>query len=154
MGAGTWESHHAITSLIYRYTEYVDAGAHQKVGELLSRATLATATAGGRTHQVAGAAAIADLYRQTNKLYPGGTPLTRHLCGNVLVDIDEGSGTASASSAYVVFQASPNVPLQPIVAGRYEDRFARTDGEWHFIDRLIHVGQVGNLSDHLSIILE
>ncbi|MGQ0824985.1 MAG: hypothetical protein ACT4OX_08165 [Actinomycetota bacterium] len=27
MGAGTWESHHAITMLLFRYAEYVDAAA-------------------------------------------------------------------------------------------------------------------------------
>jgi hypothetical protein len=40
-------------------------------------------------------------------------------------------------------------PLQPIVAGRYLDRFARVDGAWRFAERRILVDLVGDLSRHL-----
>ena len=51
----------------------------------------------------------------------------------------------------MVFQATPSVPLQPIVTGRYRDRFERVDGEWRFAEREMGVEQFGDVSDHLLI---
>ena len=42
------------------------------------------------------------------------------------------------------------VPLQPIVTGRYRDRFARVDGAWRFARRHIIVDHVGEVRDHLK----
>ena len=39
--------------------------------------------------------------------------------------------------------------LQPILAGRYHDRFACEGGAWHFVARLIHLDLRGELSEHL-----
>ena len=46
-------------------------------------------------------------------------------------------------------QATPDLPLQPIVTGRYHDRFARTDGAWHFVERHMLLEHVGNVGQHL-----
>lgn len=151
MGAGTWESHHAITSLIYRYTELIDAADFDGLGELFARGEIGS-TAGGKPRKgLRGADAVRNLYASSNKVHGDGTLRTRHVCCNVIVEIDEDADIATARSAYVVFQATEKLPLQPIVAGRYEDRFARRDGAWHFTERLIHVDQVGDLSQHLNI---
>ena len=40
-------------------------------------------------------------------------------------------------------------PLQPIIAGRYSDRFERVDGVWRFSERIIHPELYGDLSHHL-----
>ena len=49
-----------------------------------------------------------------------------------------------------MLQATKDVPLQPIVAGRYRDRFERSAGKWHFAEREMSVEQVGDVSDHLA----
>ena len=67
-----------------------------------------------------------------------------------MVDIDEAADRATARSYYVVLQATPKLPFQPIAGGRYDDRFERVDGTWRFADRLIHVDQIGDMSEHLS----
>ncbi len=56
----------------------------------------------------------------------------------------------TARSAYVVFQATDGLPLQPIVSGRYLDRFAGTAEGWAFTERTITVDLVGDLSHHLA----
>lgn len=147
MGAGTWESHHAITALCYRYAELMDAADYDGLAELFADAELSNE---GFPGALRGGAAIADLYRRTNRVHPDGTLRTRHLTSNLAIDIDEAAGTATARSAFVVFQQTPALPLQPIVTGRYRDRFARTDSTWRFAARHILVDHVGDVSEHLT----
>jgi 3-phenylpropionate/cinnamic acid dioxygenase small subunit len=149
--AGTWESHHAITALMYRYTEYIDAADFDAIADLFADAIL---TNEGVDGEIRGGAAIGRLYRSTNKVHDDGTLRTRHLTANVLVDIDEDAGNASARSSFVVFQGTATLSLQPIVTGRYRDRFTRPDGEWRFAQRHIVVDHVGDVHEHLAIDLD
>ena len=149
MPAGTWESHHAITTLMYRYAECIDAA---------DFAGLAALFAHGRIRSSSGPAGsgwsgdeVRQFYSRTNRVHEDGTLRTRHLNANAIVDIDEASGTARVRSTYVVLQATKKLPFQPIVGGRYEDRFERVDGAWRWAERLIHVDQVGDVSEHLAL---
>jgi 3-phenylpropionate/cinnamic acid dioxygenase small subunit len=147
MGAGTWESHHAITTLMFRYAEYVDAADFDAIAGLFADAVV---TNEGVDGEIAGGEAIKQLYVSTNKVHDDGTLRTRHLTANVAVDIEESAGTATARSSFVVFQQTPNLPLQPIVTGRYRDRFARADRGWRFAQRHIIVDHVGDVREHLT----
>ena len=133
---------------MYRYAECVDAADFDGIGALFARGEI---TNRGVPGAIVGADAVAALYRTTNKVHADGTLLTRHLTTNVVIDIDEEADVADSRSSFVVFQATPTVPLQPIVTGRYQDRFERVDGAWGFARREMSVGQVGDVSDHLLI---
>ena len=135
----------AITGLLYRYAELVDAGDFDGVGELLGRA----AFGGARTPAVTGAANIAALFGMTTRRFACGTPRTRHLVLNPIVEVD--GDTATARSTFCVVQATERIPLQPIVVGRYYDRFARNGEGWHFTERIADLEMVGEVSDHLLI---
>lgn len=134
----------AITELIYRYAELIDAGDFGGLGELLSRA----AFGGPRTPTVSGADNIAALFAMTTRRFGDGTPKTRHLVLNPIVALD--GDIATGRSTFCVVQATDRIALQPIVVGRYYDRFARDpiDG-WHFTERIADVEMVGDVSDHL-----
>ena len=82
------------------------------------------------------------------RLYEG-NPRTRHLTTNVAVEVDEDAGTGLARSYFVVLQQTPELPLQPIVSGRYRDRFERVDGVWRFAERRVRTDHMGDLSAHL-----
>ena len=151
VSVGEWSSYHAITTLMFRYAEYVDAADFEGIGALFAHGEMTTR---GMKGAIVGADAVRDLYVHSNKVHENGTLLTRHLTTNVVVDIDEGHNRAESRSTFVVFQATPTVPLQPIVTGRYRDRFARIDGDWWFAQREMDVGQIGNVSDHLLIDLD
>jgi 3-phenylpropionate/cinnamic acid dioxygenase small subunit len=147
--AGRFESHHAITTLMYRYAECIDRADFDG---------LATLFAHGRIRSSAGPAGsgwsgaeVRDFYAGTNKVHEDGTLRTRHLNANPITDIDEEAGVAEVRSTYVVLQATAKLPFQPIVGGRYEDRFERVDGAWRWAERLIHVDQVGDVSEHLNL---
>ncbi|MET0757029.1 MAG: nuclear transport factor 2 family protein [Mycobacterium sp.] len=138
----------AITELLYRYAELVDAGDFDGVGRLLGRATFA----GTRSSEVSGAAAIAALFAKTTRRFPDfGTPRTRHLVLNPVVELTA-ERTATARSTFCVVQATDTVSLQPIVVGRYFDSFScdPTDpAGWYFTERRVDVEMVGDVSAHL-----
>lgn len=149
MGAGTWESHHAISGLMFRYAECVDSANFDGLSQLFAQGRMTSTSAadegGGMTGEQVG-----RFYAATNRVHSNGTLCTRHLATNVQIDIDEALDRATARSYYVVFQATEKLPFQPIVGGRYEDRFERTGGEWHFAERKVIVDQIGNMAEHLS----
>jgi len=147
MSAGTWESHHAITALMFRYAECVDGADFSGIAALFADGRI---TNEGVEGAIVGSDAVRKLYERTNRVHDDGTTRTRHVNSNVIVDIDEAAGRASARSSFVVFQQTPALPLQPIVSGRYRDTFARSGAEWHFECRHILVDHVGDVREHLT----
>jgi 3-phenylpropionate/cinnamic acid dioxygenase small subunit len=138
------DDHRAIERLLYRYADLVDAGDFAGVGALFTRGQIITA--GGT---VAGAAAVQAMYESYTRRYDCGTPRTQHLMGNVCIEVDADRCGARASLRFTVFQALPDFPLQAIIAGRYQDRFERDKGGWHFVERTIQPELAGDLSRHL-----
>ena len=149
MGAGTWESHHAISSLMFRYAECVDQADFDGLAALFAHGRIRSSSGSEQEMGMRGEA-IGRFYASTNRVHPDGTLRTRHLTTNVRIDVDEAAHAATARSYYLVLQATPKLPFQPIAGGRYEDRFERVDGTWRFADRLIHVDQIGDMSEHLT----
>lgn len=137
-----------ILRLLYLYAERVDAGDFDGIADLFAEAEL---YAGQPMQVFRGHAAITGLYRRSTRCHADGTPRTRHLVCNPVIDLDDNGLGASCRSTFVVLQATPELPLQAIIAGRYHDRFACTEGRWHFTRREMHPELAGNLSQHLLI---
>jgi hypothetical protein len=68
-------------------------------------------------------------------MYPDGTPRTKHVTTNAIVEFDAEETTATCRSYYTVFQQVDDQPLQPIIVGRYHDRFELVDGAWRWAER-------------------
>ena len=79
--------------------------------------------------------------------YEDGTPRTKHVISNLTVEL--AGDTATSRCYFTVLQAAPDGPLVAILAGRYHDRFERVDGQWRFVDRLIHPDLFGDLGGHM-----
>lgn len=140
----------AIANLLYRYAEMIDAGRFEELAdELFSHAEFVVAPP---PSPAIDGRAMARLIARTTIRHADGTPRTRHVVTNPIVDVDEGTGTASCRSCYTVFQQTETLPLQAIVAGRYHDHFRRVDGEWRFSQRdYTMIDMVGDISQHLRI---
>lgn len=141
---GPPSSYAAIQKLIATYAELVDGGDFAAVAMLLADASFT-----GGAGSVSGRDAIEKMLRDSLIVYDDGTPRTKHITTNVAIEIDEHAGTAVSRSYFTVLQALPDLPLQPIVSGRYQDRFARRDGRWCFVERRVRTDLVGDLSRHL-----
>ncbi len=143
------ESFYAITNLLYGYGERIDAGDFAGIGELLADARVSDES--GRL-DIRGTEAVRHLYEATTRLYPDtGTPKTKHVITNPIVEIDEARGSAECRSQYTVFQQTDTLPLQPIITGRYHHRFERVEGAWKITAHRFFVDLVGDISQHLLV---
>lgn len=142
----------AITNLLYRYAELVDAGDFDALSDMFADADyMMRGSTPLRGPQVGGA------MKATVKVYDG-TPRTRHVMTNAIVEVADDGATAAARSSFTVFQATDGFPLQPILIGGYHDTFinhgVNTGGGsagWRFSRREIHVDLVGDTSHHVRI---
>ena len=136
-----------ICNLLYRYAEAIDEGRLEDAAALFLHARIQTGAAGPLD-----ADGVLALWQRILVIHPCGTPRTRHLVTNPILDIDEAGGSARVSSCFTVLQATDDFPLQIIASGRYHDRFARIDGQWWFVERdYRQLDFTGDLSRHLRV---
>lgn len=137
----------AIPNLVATYAERIDLGDFAGVAELFTHATI---TVEENDVVVAGKDDVQAMYEQWTRRYPdNGTPHTRHVTTNLILDVDDDAGTGTCRSYITVFQRTDVLPLQPILAGRYHDRFERVDGAWRFAHRHMINDYLGDLSQHM-----
>jgi 3-phenylpropionate/cinnamic acid dioxygenase small subunit len=136
----------SIENLIYSYAGFVDDGDIGSVAGLFRDAVIGV---DGMEDGLRGQEKIEALLRSTIRLHDDGTPRTKHVTTNVLIEVADDETTATARSYFTVFQAVDGLGLQPIVAGRYRDRFACSDGRWHFVERRFTTDLIGDISRHL-----
>lgn len=137
-----------IQNLLHRYSDAVDKGDFAYVGAMFEHADVYFP--GEETPSVkAGTRDFGTSLTQWTRIYPDtGTPKTRHLCTNLIIDFDDDTH-ARTQTYFVVLQAAEDLPLQPIITGTYLDRLAKVDGAWRFTERRELIGQTGDLSAHL-----
>jgi hypothetical protein len=108
-----------IRGLLGRYCQLIDSGDFVGIGSLMADAVLMTDDG---TTIATGADEVAALYAGLVQLHDDGTPGTQHVVANTVLEELE-DGAIRARSAYLVFQAVPELPLQPIITGSYTDTF-------------------------------
>jgi ketosteroid isomerase-like protein len=137
----------AIENLLYTYAERIDLGDLDGVAELFADGEIAME---GTEMVRRGRDEIREMYALATRLYEDdGTPKTKHVTTNVIVEVDEASGTAASRSYFTVFQQTPVLPLQAIISGRYHDRFEYQNDRWRFASRRIICDLIGDMSQHV-----
>jgi SnoaL-like domain len=134
----------AINNLVLSYAELFDVGDFDGTVGLFAHAAVSVA---GSDFQARGPA-VRSLLTDVVQLHDG-VPRTKHIVANVIVEIEPDGLSASARSYYVALQARPDLPLQPILAGRWHDKLEKVDGRWRFVDRIIHNDLMGDISHHI-----
>jgi 3-phenylpropionate/cinnamic acid dioxygenase small subunit len=139
-----------ITNLLYRYAECIDAGDLAGAAALFEHARIRIGGSDAEQDTI-DAPRLLGIWKSLIVLHPDGTPRTKHVTTNPIIEIDEQAGTASCRSYYTVLQQTDELGLQTIVTGRYHDRFERVDGRWRFCYRdLTLIDMVGDVSHHLA----
>ncbi len=118
----------------------MDAADFDAVGELFADGVLLDP----ERHEIAkGREGVAEFYKRMVILHDG-SPRTKHVTRDAVIDVDE--GTATSHSSYEVHQDDVLV-----AAGRYEDRFRRSDRKWRFTERRFYLDEAGDVSQHLRV---
>ena len=144
------DSARLLENLLHTYAERIDAGDLDGVAELFTHGRIHGVEGGGPETVFEGRDAVRRLYAASTRLHEStGTPRTHHVTTNAIIEVDEEAGTGTARSYFTVLQATEELALQPIIAGRYHDTFHRLEGRWWFESRTMHVDHVGDLSHHL-----
>ncbi|OSC42076.1 nuclear transport factor 2 family protein [Mycobacterium decipiens] len=139
-----------ITNLLYRYAECIDTGDLAGAAALFEHARIRVGGRGGDQDTI-DAAGLLGIWRSLIVLYPDGTPRTKHLVSNPIIEVDNDGATARCRSYYTVLQQTEEFGLQTIVAGRYHDHFVCVDGQWRYSYRdLTLIDMVGDVSHHLT----
>jgi ketosteroid isomerase-like protein len=122
-------SERAIENLISSWAFLNDDADIAGLGELFADAvfTLDETTARGREE-------IEQRARDVIKVNEEGTSQTQHHIVNLIIEVDEEAGTATARAYWTVLRSVRGLPQQPVLAGRYHGRFERRDGEWRFTE--------------------
>lgn len=144
----TADDYFAIQRLIHLYFHYVDEADFEAAGALFDRADMIYPATG--RHIRCDGSEVAELMRSFVRLHGDDSrPLTRHHGGNLIIEPD-GDTRASARCSAIIFQATPELPLQPIAEASYSDRFSKAGGSWHFTRREMQMTLTGDLSQHLK----
>lgn len=145
------DSARLIENLLHTYAERIDAGDLDGVAELFTHGRICGDESQSPESTFEGRDGARRMYEMSTRIYPDtGTPKTKHITTNSIVEVDDDHGVASARSYYTVTQATDDLPVQVIITGRYRDSFHRIDGTWWFDTRIMFVDQVGDLSHHLK----
>ncbi len=130
-----------LTAIMFGYCELFDTGEFDAFAALFER---------GEWHRAGPGAPAARQWIADNIYLYDATPRTKHVTTNVIVDVAADGATATAGSYVTIFQALPDLPLQPIFSGRYGDRFARDADGWYFTRREVFGDLYGDLSKHVK----
>ena len=140
----------AIENIMVLYTEALDCGAFETLGELFEHGSVTIEGGPHSGRHATGALEVADLYRSIVALDPElGVTGTRHFITNIFIEIDEAGRNAIARSYFAVTQQTADLALQLVACGGYHDRYEVVETRWRFRARRIVCDQVGDLSQHM-----
>ncbi|MFD4182430.1 nuclear transport factor 2 family protein [Rhodococcus sp. NPDC058514] len=142
----------AIRDLVYQYSHLIDRGELPEVAALFADATYGQCDANGSP--IGGLidrdpAAVLRANESFIRMHGDPpSPRTKHLTTNVRITVADDNRTATSLAYVTVLQGAEELPLQPILTGRYFDSFALFDGQWRFTQRLCCIDHTGDLSAH------
>ena len=136
----------AIKNVVLSYVELLDLGDLDGLAKVFTRATVRTQ---GGAIELRGPEAFKEFIGQGVQFYDG-IPSTKHVVSNIIVEIDDDRRIATARTYYTAFQARPELPLRPILAGRFHDRLERDGDDWHIVERVIYTDLIGDLRFHVK----
>ncbi len=104
------DSAREIENLLYTYADRIDRGDFDGVADLFdARPHPRPSRAVDRRRSSRVATGCAALYGMTTRIHEDtGTPRTKHLTTNAIIEVDDEAGTATAQSNYLVTQATPS----------------------------------------------
>jgi 3-phenylpropionate/cinnamic acid dioxygenase small subunit len=143
-----FEDWHAIHNLLMVYAERIDAADFAGTAALFAHGTYVMRRGDVTVMRFTGAAEAEAGFARAARVHSDGTLRTKHVITNVIIEFH---GDAATSRCYcTVLQATDELPLQAIAAGRYEDSLEKVDGVWRFAERVWVSHLTGDLAAHVA----
>ena len=143
----TADDYFAIQNLIYRYCERIDRADFIGIGELFAHAAIHVPAL---PEPVRGAAAVTAMYTQFTRVYPEtGTPRTRHVTSNVIIEPDGAQTRRVPGPMCSCIRRPRRCRCSRSSAGATRIASPRWTGTWRFTERRMDMDLFGNLSAHL-----
>ena len=150
------DAYNQIANLLYRYAEAFDTARFDVLDELFADVAIRNAIGSGEPGPVTPGPQFVATARDSIITYADGTPRTRHIVTNPIIEIDEAAGRATSRSYVTTLQQVPPHPIEIMATAKYEDTFERVDGTWRFAERTYrrssidgqHRDFIGDMSRH------
>ncbi len=84
-----------IENLLYTYAERIDAGDLEGVADLFAHGRIWGSTDPTPEQIIEGPKAVLALYQGSTRIYPDGSPHTKHVTTNAIIEIVEGAEAAA-----------------------------------------------------------
>jgi 3-phenylpropionate/cinnamic acid dioxygenase small subunit len=139
------DAHEQIRNLVHRYSEAIDGGHFEVWDELFEYATIRIALGASEPGPPIPGTSMSSM-TDSIILYADGTPRTRHLVNNLIIEVDEVAGSASARSYNTTLQQPPGREISIIATAQYFDTFECVEGNWRFTDRTIRHASVDGVT--------
>ena len=82
-----------IENLLYLYAERIDAGDLPGVAELFSHGRIRPGPDAPEEATFEGCEQVLGMYQAATRLHEDGTPLTRHVTTNAIIEVDDAAGS-------------------------------------------------------------
>jgi hypothetical protein len=148
-----------IRHITTAYFDALDRGDMAAIGEVFRYGRTRASIQGGGDDDVAAVIEIDDepyegsrravqMFQQGTRFFDG-IPCTKHFTSNLRIEVDVDGRRATSWSRFTVVQSRPELPLQPVVTGRYVDSFELREGQWWLVDRFEDSFLWGDVRQHL-----
>ena len=87
-----------IENLLYTYALRIDAGDLEGVADLFRHGRIKPAPEAPPEATFEGRERVLEMYRAATRLHEDGTPRTKHVTTNAIIEFDEAAGAASCRS--------------------------------------------------------
>jgi hypothetical protein len=140
-----------IRNLLHRYSEAVDTGNFDELGVIFAHATFRSQLGDNPPADPLPGPEVGEMFHNGITVYADGTPRTRHIVTNSIIEVDEDAGRATARSYNTTLQQVPDRSIEIIATARYADSFERVDGVWRFTERIVrHASIDGETRDFIG----
>ena len=133
MPSSSPDSARLIENLLHTYAELIDAGDLDGVADLFAHGRILGQEGGGPETVFEGREGVRKLYGFSTRIYEDtGTPRTKHVTTNAIIDVDEEAGTGTCRSYFTVLQATDALARRREL--RHELSRPGAAGDLHFGD--------------------
>jgi hypothetical protein len=100
-----------IENLLYAYGEYIDSGDFARVAGLFAHARIMPDEGVSREASVVGENAVLAMFQASTRLHADGSPRTKYIITNAIIEVDPNDREASARSYFTVLQQTDVLAL-------------------------------------------